>query len=477
MAIPKKLDDILKQFTPKDLNTNSLNYKNHVRLMHSFKQSGGKYSSEFNLFDNPGSVYFKILFHFDTPSGLLHPTWNYASGSSITPSFNPNAAEELDWYTYSTAYSYLQLNDELERAEYLKQFILLLSNINSESPWYFSSINGLSDAVTRNNFFKDPKIETSEKRKITINSALPDTIDQRLMTLMDLYRHLTYSYTHKRIILPSNLRKFDMSIVLYSLPIKRLHTPTRTPKITDALGAVGKYIENIGPSNSTTDTSRKGYANFGSIDKLTNEDASKSEYVASFKVFDFIGCEFNFPGEPYGEINNGTEGFGFKFKPSIEINYDECLETRYNEFLPELIISDLLKLDTTRFSMFDPSKRSGESIEDTSNILYDYEDIKKNVGNRKTYTDISFEDDDTLTNQALGVLSSYTAPKVTQKVVLGNIYGFSLSDAVRTANEALDLQVPQTIQALRKDIFYKNFREGMKRGDGSNRGFIKSKLS
>ena len=456
------LDNIVKQFTPTDLNTSSLNYKNHVRLINEFKRAGGKYSSEFNIFDNPGRLYFKILFHFDTPAGLIHPTWNFASGKYVTPVFNKNGSDELDWYTYSTAFSYLMQNDEIERANYLKQFILLLSNINTESPWYFASIAGLDSVIQRHEFYKDPKIETSERRKITIN-CLEDSIDNRLLTLMDLYRHTCFSWMHKRIILPSNVRRFDMTIILYSLPIKRYHVPVKTPKISDLLGSIGKFIDN-------KEDSTKDYASFG--------DINSTSYIASYKTFTFQGCEFNFPAEMYGEIFNGGDENGWSPKPTIEITYDDCFESRYNEFLPEMVITDLLKLDSTYFSMYDSKTRSGDSITEIPSGTLDPDNISDNISKktRPTYIDKANENLDTLTNQALGYLTGEVAPAVTSKVALGNMHGFSLSDVTRTINQAGDLQIAQTIQALKKDHLNSNYSDGLKKGDGNNRGFIKSKL-
>jgi hypothetical protein len=56
------------------------------------------------------------------------------------------------------------MNDEKERAEKLKKFIYLLSDINSQSPWYFQSITGLDAAIERKQFTdKDFKIEEERR--------------------------------------------------------------------------------------------------------------------------------------------------------------------------------------------------------------------------------------------------------------------------------------------------------------------------
>ena len=73
----------------------------------------------------------------------------------------------FDIYNHNSAWAYLKLNDEQERAEKLEQFILLLSNISSKSPWYFSSVGGLQEALERK-VAEDGKLEMSETKKLTI---------------------------------------------------------------------------------------------------------------------------------------------------------------------------------------------------------------------------------------------------------------------------------------------------------------------
>lgn len=445
-----KLNDILKPFTPTDLNVNPYSYKEHIRQIHNFRQSGGRYSSDFNLYDNPVTLYFKILFHFEEPYGLLHPTWNFASGKMVDNKKNPNRAKDLDWYNYSTAYSYLQQNDELERATYLQRFIELLSNINSESPWYFAGITGLDAAINRHEFFKEDAggVIPSEKRKLTID-CLEESQDLRLTTLMDLYRHLIYSWSLKKEIIPSNLRKFNMSIVLYSMPIKRLHIPIKNKKITDTLGQVGKWIDSYGKQDEK-------YANFYGY--------SSSEYIASYKVFEFHNCEFRFNGGAFGTIQNMTEEAGLTPKMAFDIEYDECYEVKYNEFLPKMLILDALQVDTTQYFM----ERESDNITEKNNFTGIQQDPDK------TYEQID-DNSNKLSDQLIGLAAGYTAPKVNQKVILGNLYGFSLNRTGRAVDKLLEGQYVNSAFEL-ASVIRGNFHDGLSRGDGNNRGFIKSKL-
>ena len=187
---------------------NLLSYTNILNDILQFKKSGTKSGRDFNILDTPSHKYFKIMFYFGSAtefddgenggSGLLAPTWDYI--------------KDKKYYEHNSPWSFLKLNDENERAEKLEHFITLLSDISSNSPWYFTSVGGLSEALERK-VVDDGKLEIANK-KLTI-TCLPDAFDNRIGTLLDLYRDVTWSWVHKREVIPSNLRKFDMAIYIF----------------------------------------------------------------------------------------------------------------------------------------------------------------------------------------------------------------------------------------------------------------------
>ena len=67
--------------------------------------------------------------------------------------------------------NFKKLNDEEERAEKLEQFVTLLSDINSKSPWYFSTLGGIQEALERK-VVDDGKLEMNENKKLTITCLL-----------------------------------------------------------------------------------------------------------------------------------------------------------------------------------------------------------------------------------------------------------------------------------------------------------------
>jgi hypothetical protein len=287
-----------------------LSYGNILADIKRFKNAGGARisgSNDFNLFDTPSHKYFKILFYFgsvpeafatDSPSGLLAPTWEEFNNQNIKAEDQDKT--KTDYYNYNSAWAYLKLNNEEERAEKLEQFVTLLSDINSNSPWYFQSISGIDSAIERKSAEED-KLDVSEKKKLSI-TCLPDAYDNRIGTLLDLYRDVTWSWTHKKEIIPANLRKFDMAVYMFESPTNYVH----------------KYTDTIGSDNG---------------------------YKVSYKMLEFHDCEFSYNSVKtgWGEINNEA---GFTPKYTIEISYADCYEISYNDIMMrkigDVILTDLL---------------------------------------------------------------------------------------------------------------------------------------
>ena len=245
-------------------------------------------------FGEPGYFYFKIFFKFDTQFGLLGGILNDADpvlgGHNTAMRYlnylNGSQTDE----TNSGFYESLIPN---ERMRALIKFVKTLSYINCNAPWFFKSIKGLDKAGNPivNEFTKEKNIE------IECNV---DAIDMRLSTLLDLYRFVCYDDFSNKEVIPENLRKFDMSILIFNTPIKTLHTAMR----------YGTYYPY-----------KQAFAN-----------NDKYEHLMSFKLFEFNGCEIdiNSIGSMIpGDINNETP---FQIgKGIIKINYDRCTTYMSNE--------------------------------------------------------------------------------------------------------------------------------------------------
>lgn len=263
-----------------------------------------------SAFNDPAWFYFKLFFDFDTGHGLLggllnNPNFKYGTNTAAK-------------YLYYCKDMYRDENTE-KRITALYKFASILSYICSNAPWFFKGVKGMDKLSI-------PSIkEYSQERSIEIELA-PDAIDMRLTTLMSLYKYACYDdYNHKEVI-PENLRKFNMSIVVFQAPLRYLHTSFTTNKKVNAFGIDvnglagglgGKLLNNVD----------KGKMNYKSINSQNYGDRM------SFKIYTLYGCEFDM--ESFAQIIPGemTNEQPFQMgNTSIKITYTHCVEHSMNEF-------------------------------------------------------------------------------------------------------------------------------------------------
>lgn len=372
---------------------NTVSYKTILNDIKNFRRIEGDFSGH----DTPAQKYFKIFFHFENNdidgnenhTGLLAPTW------LLEPKDN-------ELYTYNSAWSYLRMNNELERSSMLEDFVSMLSNISSNSPWYFAELGGLEQAIERKQVTdRDFKIEDSNKR-LTIK-CLPDAYDDRISTLLDLYRSIVWSWQWKREVLPANLRKFDMSILVFD-------TPTR-PYSSYTL-----YNKNI------------DYAEIGMY------HTKGTVYNTSYKLYEFHNCEidYNSTKSGIGAINNGQ---GIQPEYTIEISYDDCYESRYNEFLGRMDFGDLLVWDNNVNYDDDGMEPSRDYLHERRSIDHEYqEEPIKDLGKLDGYPEYNIKTG--ILNQLVGTGLNWAKEELTS-LYLGNIYGFSLAELGRNTKDLL----------------------------------------
>ena len=358
-----------------------MSYARLLRDRNEYRTAGTRSGSDFNIFDTPSLKFFKILFYFEGKSefetesrqstGLLAPAWNYYLSDNT-------------YYNSTTAWAYLKMNDENERAEKLQQFITLLSNINSESPWYFSSISGLDSAMERKSA-SDGKLDMNETKKIQIK-CIPDAVDDRIGTLLSLYRDIVWSWSMKKEILPVNLRKFDMAVYIFESPMHYIH------KDSDVIDG-------------------------------------KSGFKPSYKMLEFHNCEFDYNSikSGYSEISNQT---GVQPTYTIDITYDDCYEVSYNSIMMRTI-GDVIATDTAYMCMLNGDNVSNvesKPQEDDINII---NELKGRMTHSFTKTD---EEEPVKSNkfvsnavkQIVGAIKGDVS-RIVKSAILGNIYTYSLT--------------------------------------------------
>lgn len=272
-----------------------------------------------NRFDTPNALFYKLVFYFSDESGLL--------GLDGINGFTDDVTKGLEGIDVkkdrikNTAYNFLLLNDELERAEMLKNFLILLSEINSKSPWYFQEISGIDSALERK-VFSEGELKIEDKQGQFTIKCLNDAYDDRIGTLLDLYRASCFSYQNKKEIVPRNLRKFNMGILLFSAPIR------------------GKGGIQGDPNNRI---------------KIPYGDETNF-YIPSTKLIEFRNCEFDYNSSksPFGTLNTSEAPFSPEY--TITINFDDCYESRYNEIMQQ-VVTDFINIDIN-------SQREGNSLKD-----------------------------------------------------------------------------------------------------------------
>lgn len=265
-----------------------------------------------SIFDEPAWFYFKIFFDFDTGHGLFGGLLN----SDIFHTA-PNGAAK---YLHNTCGMYEEENPR-DRITALYKFASILSYICNTAPWYFKGVNGLDklSVPIMDDFSKERSIE------IELN---PDAIDMRLTTLMSLYKYACWDdYNHKEVI-PENLRKFNMSIIIFQTPLRYLHTSFMTNKKMEFLGIDvnglagglgGKLLNGVGNEK----------VNYKTIAGYNGEMRDRM----SFKIYSLYDCEFDmesFAGIMPGSVSN-EEPFQLG-KNTLKITYSSCTEHSMNEF-------------------------------------------------------------------------------------------------------------------------------------------------
>lgn len=389
-----------------------------------------------SIFDEPGWFYFKIFFDFDTDHGLF--------GGLLNSKYLTNAVNSAAKYLYSirNLHRYIKPKDRINS---LYKFASILSYINTNAPWYFKSVKGLNKAAV-------PIIDDFSKENAIELELTQDAIDMRLSTLMSLYNYACFDSITDREIIPKNLRKFNMSVVIFQTPLRYLHTSYTSNKKTEFMGIdVGGIVDEVG---GLFGKKKKG-SKMVKYKTMNPNHGETSGYqnMMSMKVYTFMGCEFD--RESFGSIIPGSVSNESPFQlgnSSIKITYTSCAEHTMNEFYAMMFGTDGFYFN--QYSNYQLALNEGGTwngyVTDNQNSwneqldryqsLYDtFEDIAKGgtilglIDKPKTYKKAIdateaimnglFDNPGMLkglaTNFALGLLGSSKDTKAPQ----GNIYG------------------------------------------------------
>ena len=384
------------------------------------------------LFQDPTYLGFKLFFAFDQPeSGLL---------STIDPA--------TDSRYMNTAYGYLKRIGEDVRAEYLARFVNLLKGINSKTPWFWQSIEGLGDAWKHGYHEEAFKSLLPKDRKIKIN-CLDESIDLRITALIDLYRKACFDWPNRREIVPRNLRFFNVAIYCYEsriinrtgssqpLSIAQLkRNETYPPEINKHQQANTRALLGVDPLESSTSAD---YA----IDSL---NVNTNRVMFSFDFCEFLPDESGtfFDGVTNKEMKLNAQSLAFSYRNVYEDNV-------FNIWSPNKKVSDLvtrfidsLALDNPQVFSTDPFQGPINSPNNPKfNVIQavdNYLGISRAIENFQSL--IGIPNNGFNVGNAYGLESS-SLPPIAQaalnqatdfalgqlnNLLLGNVYGFGIGD-------------------------------------------------
>ena len=280
----KNMDIILPGKTENDLKIPEIG--DEIRLNnYSQTYTTGEDKVHFYKFADPLTLNFKVIIDYDKKSGL------FADESTGKDS----------------ALAYLKRIGEYQRYDMLKHWIQVFKSLVKDFDFLFLDIDGLDVVQNKPNheFFLD-----KEKIKITFR----ETTDMLIQSLLTTYNHIVYDKIRKVSVLPSNLRKFDCYVVVFSAGYYNIlfhdtnnNTSNLDDKVLPTKRKLSDEIFNINTINNFNHTLYEFVScsidpDSGSMytDNISNEMSSdyvKNNLTFTYKFATFSGTYNNIMGD------------------------------------------------------------------------------------------------------------------------------------------------------------------------------------
>lgn len=271
----------------------------------------------------PGYYFFKIFFNFNTNYGLL--------GGLMSPIGDKDEHNTV-LKSKNTAFGYLKTvvavhkyDNVKERMLALSKFAISLKDISLRTPWLFKTLSGL-------NTINSTYVNNFDKEKIITIGCGQETVDSRIGTMMDLYKFACFDQVNCKEIIPPNLRKFEMSIIVYHMPLSAYHRKAITMN--------GQNFPQI--ANQSDDGYKLTLGNDNRVIESKNMyDKDNFSNMMSFKLFTFLNCEIDCDNanEYYTDGMSNEQPFQLG-NNQIKIKYDRVYEHRMSEWTQMFFGSD-----------------------------------------------------------------------------------------------------------------------------------------
>lgn len=105
------------------------------------------------------------------------------------------------------ARKFLNNRGDTLRVQKLDYFTRQLQKFSIDEPWFFQTLGGVDQLMS---FNIEDGGRSIKRKKITIGAL--ETIDMKFMALIDSYRSVIYDKKYMREVLPTNTKRFDMSV-------------------------------------------------------------------------------------------------------------------------------------------------------------------------------------------------------------------------------------------------------------------------
>lgn len=318
--------------------------------------------------EDPTYPIFHIKFHFNPPEAK-HPDY-------VTNRLLSDLQNETDQVNPESAIKYLYNVGEPERAMMLKKFNISLKTISEKTPWFFQSVNGF-DTLYKHGYESERGDRGPQEALLTINTL--DSIDFRITALKDLYRKVAYDRKFRRWVLPVNMRKFRMSVLVGDY--------RQLAKTEDNFSINGRQALNALRDIDVFNASNIGGKLLGKVQDGALSFVKRLEWWDnhfSCLVFDCQDCEFDM--NVFTDSNNLSHSTIKQQANSFKIKIGRVLETNTYSLL-EYSLSDNL------IENFLKSENKSEVITRSRNLSHvfkrkveswsDYQNLEREKGDNK----------------------------------------------------------------------------------------------
>jgi hypothetical protein len=357
----------------------------------------------------------------------------YGSKFKLNGMINTGAFPVHQPLAYVGAQEFLKRRSD-KRSQMIEAFKNGLDHINRNCPYYFQSLSGL-ETLLKVDIQNYHKKGSAPRRAGTLTIDCLESIDMRLSAIAELYRKAIYDYTHHRIMLPENLRKFRMYLVITEIRNIQLTYGINDILNPFSIGSVAQAANFLDSFNSQTGLLDEAA---GLLQKSTNSQNIGADKVGSYDMMPYAWiykldqCEFDFDETypSFGTIDNkGGQQVSTKFKIHVgrvkdyKIQFNQLADTvKKDNNIQQMVLADIWGGPNSPYNSLDYVSTQG--------LKFPTEGADSAGFFAQLASDFITNTVADLKNQGVSIVEGE---------LLGNIYGFQLSNLQQGAQSVQGL--------------------------------------